>query len=67
MFFVIPNQSACPSSPDDRKPISVAIPFDHLRNKEAMVQKANVSHGETKMDTKMRRTVALRSSSKVVI
>jgi hypothetical protein len=36
-------------------PISVAIPFDHLRKKRAMMQKANVSHGKTMMDKMVRR------------
>jgi hypothetical protein len=42
----IPNISRCPSSPAARKPIFVVIPFDHLRKKGALMQKANVSHGE---------------------
>jgi hypothetical protein len=41
-------KATCLSSPADREPISVAIPFDHLRRKEAMMQQANVSHGKTK-------------------
>jgi hypothetical protein len=44
------NLTICPSSPAAREPISVAISVDQLRKKEAMMQKANVSHGKTKMD-----------------
>jgi hypothetical protein len=46
----IPNLTTCPSSPDVREPISVVIPLDHLRKKGAMMQKANISHGKTKID-----------------
>jgi hypothetical protein len=38
-----------------REPISVVIPFDLSRKKEAVVQKANVSQGKAKMDKKVRR------------
>jgi hypothetical protein len=31
------NIITCPSSPDAREPISVAIPFDLLRKKEALM------------------------------
>jgi hypothetical protein len=61
MFFVIPypqslvpNLSPCPSSPDFREPISVAVPFDLLR-RGAMMQKVNVGHGRIKMDNMVRR------------
>jgi hypothetical protein len=50
-----PNLTTCPSSPAAREPISVAISFDLLRLKEAMMQKANVSYSMTKMDKIMRR------------
>jgi hypothetical protein len=33
----------------------IAIPFDHVRKKKAMMQKANVSHGNTMMDEVVRR------------
>jgi hypothetical protein len=46
----IPNLTTCPSSPGAREPISVAIPFAHLRKNGAIMQKVNVSHGESKMD-----------------
>jgi hypothetical protein len=41
----IVNPSPCPSFPAAREPMSIAISFDRLRKKEAMMQKANVSHG----------------------
>jgi hypothetical protein len=41
-----------------------AIPFDHPRKKGKMTQKANVSHGKTKMD---KERVTLRSSFKVAV
>jgi hypothetical protein len=55
----------CPSSPDAREPISFVNPFDHLRKKEAMVQKANVSHVKTKMGklVRMRGLPCVRRSS----
>ncbi|SAM04795.1 hypothetical protein [Absidia glauca] len=66
----IPNLTTCTSSPAAREPIPVVIPFDHLRNKGAMMQKVNVSHGETNMDKTARRRglpVTLHSSLKVVV
>jgi hypothetical protein len=51
----IPNITTCPSSPGAREPISVVIRFDCLRKKEAMMQKANVSHGQTKVEKMVRR------------
>jgi hypothetical protein len=43
-------------------------PFDHLREKEAMKQKANVSHGKTMMDKGgEKEKVTLRSSLKVFV
>jgi hypothetical protein len=36
-------------------PKSVAIPFDLLRKKEAMMRKANVGHGKIQMDMVVRR------------
>jgi hypothetical protein len=36
----IHNLSTCSSSPAAREPISVAIPFDHLRRKGTKMQKA---------------------------
>jgi hypothetical protein len=48
----IPNPSPCPGT---REPISVAIPFDLLRKKRAIRQKANDSNGKTKMDKRARR------------
>jgi hypothetical protein len=44
-----------PSRPGVRKPIPVVIPFDHLRIKGAMMQKANVGHDKPKMDKAVRR------------
>ncbi|SAM00670.1 hypothetical protein [Absidia glauca] len=41
--------------PGARKPISVAIPFDHPRKKVAMMQNANVSHGKQQAGKKERR------------
>jgi hypothetical protein len=35
--------------------MSLAIPFDLLRKKRAMMQKANVSHGKAKMETRWRK------------
>jgi hypothetical protein len=40
----IPNLTTSQSSLSARKPISIVIPFDHLRKKGAMIQKVNVSH-----------------------
>jgi hypothetical protein len=51
----IPSLSPCPSSPANREPIFVAIPFDLLRKRRAMMQQANVSQGKTKMDKIVRR------------
>jgi hypothetical protein len=51
----IPNRTTRPSIPVARESISVAIPFDFLKKKEAMMQKANVSYGKTKMDKIVRR------------
>jgi hypothetical protein len=48
------NLTTCPSSPGTREPISVAIPFDQLGKKGALMQKVNVSPGKTKMDKNMR-------------
>ncbi|SAM06726.1 hypothetical protein [Absidia glauca] len=64
----IPTLTTCPSSPAAREPISVAISFDLLRKGKVMVQKANVSHGKTKMgqDCEKERGT-LRSSFKVVV
>jgi hypothetical protein len=42
----IPNLTTCPTSPAAREPISVAIPFDLLRKRGAVMQMANVGHGE---------------------
>jgi hypothetical protein len=50
----IPNLTKCPLCPNARKPISIAISFDLLRKKVAIVQKVNVSHGKTKMDKTVR-------------
>jgi hypothetical protein len=63
----IPNLTTCPSSPAAREPISVAIAFDHLRKKGAMVQKANVSPCQDKegQDGEKER-VTLHSSVMVV-
>jgi hypothetical protein len=43
------------ASPGARESISVAIPFDHLRKRRAVVQKANVSHGKIMTDMMVRR------------
>jgi hypothetical protein len=51
----IPNLSTCPPSLASREHISVVIPIDHLRKKEAIMQKANVGHGKSKMDEMVRR------------
>jgi hypothetical protein len=48
------NLTICPSSTGAREPISVVIPFDLLRKKEAMMQKAIVSFGKA-MDKTVRR------------
>jgi hypothetical protein len=50
----IPNITTGPFSRGTRESTSVATPFDHLRKKGAMMQKANVSHGKTMMDTMLR-------------
>jgi hypothetical protein len=54
MFFVIACVqsllTASRSSPGAREPISVAIPFDLLWKKRAMMQKANGGHEKKKMD-----------------
>jgi hypothetical protein len=50
----IPNLTTCPSSPAAREPISVVIFSDHPSKKGAMMQKANVSQGKTKMDKMVR-------------
>jgi hypothetical protein len=53
--------------PGFRKPLfPIPNPFDHLRKIGAMMQKATVSHGKTKMDKKVRLRVSVRSSSKIV-
>jgi hypothetical protein len=59
----IPNVITCPSSLGVRESISVANPFDHLREKGAMMQKVNVGHRKTKdwQDGEKER-VTLRSS-----
>jgi hypothetical protein len=58
----IPNPSICPSSPAARKPTSVAIPFDLLRKKEAMMQKVPlVMASEDGQDGEKERAI-LRSS-----
>jgi hypothetical protein len=51
----ISKPSPCPSSPGAREPTSVAISIDPLRKKGAMMPKANVSQGKTKMDKLVRR------------
>jgi hypothetical protein len=51
----IPSLTTCTSSPGAREPIFVAIPFDQLRKKGAMMQKTNVSHEKTKMNKTVRR------------
>jgi hypothetical protein len=64
----IPILTTCTSNPAAREPIFVAILFDLLRKRRVMVQKANVSHGKTRMGQyceKERGT--LRSSFKVVV
>jgi hypothetical protein len=55
MFFVIPKLTTSRSSPAVREPISIATLTNLPRKKRAMMQKANVSHGETKMDRMERR------------
>jgi hypothetical protein len=55
----IPYLTASLYSPAARELISVAIPFDHLRKKRALMQKANVSHGKAKMDKMVRRSKLL--------
>ncbi|SAM03212.1 hypothetical protein [Absidia glauca] len=50
------NTRTCPPSPGVREPISVAISFDLLRKKRAMMQKASGSHGMTMTDKKERVT-----------
>jgi hypothetical protein len=56
MFFCNPlSPNPCMSmSPDAGEPISVAISFDLLREKRAMMQKANFRYGKTKMDMMVR-------------
>jgi hypothetical protein len=64
----VPKPSPCPSSPSARKPILVVVPINQLRKKGVMMQKANVSHGQTKMNKVVRRReVTMRLSFKVVI
>jgi hypothetical protein len=58
LFFVIHGVRSviiCPSISATRELISVVIPFDRLRKKEAMMQKVNVSHGKPRMDKALRR------------
>jgi hypothetical protein len=45
----------------------VAVLLNLLRKRRAMMQKANVSHGKTKMDKTERRRVTLRSSFRVAV
>jgi hypothetical protein len=42
----IPILSTCPARPSAEETIFVAIPFDLLGRKGAMMQKANVNHGK---------------------
>jgi hypothetical protein len=50
----IHNPSPCRFSPAAREPISVAMSFYLLRKRGAIMQKANVDHGKTKMDKTVR-------------
>jgi hypothetical protein len=47
----VPNRTTCSSSPGARKSVSIAIPFDHLRKKVAVMQKANVSKDVTEVNS----------------
>jgi hypothetical protein len=62
----IPNLSTCPSSPAAREPIFVAILFDLLRKKGALMQKTNVNHGKPMMDKLVRRRVTCVRRSKTL-
>jgi hypothetical protein len=57
----VPNLNTCPSSPSAIEPISVSIPFDHVRKKEAITQeaKANVSHGKRELDRVLKRILTV--------
>jgi hypothetical protein len=52
---LIPNPSSCAFIPGAREPISVAILLNLVVKKGAMMQKANVRHGQIKMDKMVRR------------
>jgi hypothetical protein len=51
----IPNLTTCQSSPDARKPTSVAIPLNLLRKRRIKVKDVNVGQGKLKMDKMVRR------------
>jgi hypothetical protein len=62
LFFVIH-----PSGPGDRETISVVIPFDLLRKKRALIQKANVGQGRQRWTRWWKGEVTQRSSLKIVV
>jgi hypothetical protein len=44
------NLTTSTTSSSAKEPISIAIPFDLSREKGAMMQNENVSHGKTKLE-----------------
>jgi hypothetical protein len=48
----IPNLITCQSIPAARTPISVVIPFDLPKKREALMEETNVRRGKTDMDAR---------------